>query len=253
MKQAAKALVMPLAILLYWQLIASSGLVSAYLLPAPWVVWCAAVELYTSGILAESIMVSLGRVFQGFGISGVLALALATLVNSSKTVEQMFAVPLALLRMIPPLAMTPLLILWFGIGTTTQLSIIVLASFFPVFINTRDGFRRVQPEHRELSRSLQLSPPRYFLNVVLPGAIPSMISGARVGFGYSWRALIGAELIAASAGLGYLIIDSQEMMRTADVIVGILTIGLIGWMLDTLFERLVCGRLVHRFPQLSQT
>lgn len=253
MRQGAKVLVMPVAILLYWQLIANSGLVSAYLLPAPLMVWSAAVQLYSSGILVDSIVVSLSRVFQGFSISCLLAFGMAIVVNSSHTIEQLLSAPLALLRMIPPLAMTPLLILWFGIGTTTQLSIIVLASFFPVFINARDGFRRVQPEHKELAKNLQLSRMRYFLNIVLPSAIPYIITGIRIGFGYSWRALIGAELIAASAGLGYLIIDSQEMMRTADVMVGILSIGLIGWILDTLFERLVRARLSHRFPQLGQT
>lgn len=253
MKQGAKVLVMPVAILLYWQLIANSGMVSAYLLPAPLTVWSAAIQLYNSGVLVESIVVSLTRVFQGFSISCLLAFGMAIVVNSSHTIEQLLSAPLALLRMIPPLAMTPLLILWFGIGITTQLSIIVLASFFPVFINARDGFRRVQPEHQELAKNLQLSRMRYFLNIVLPSAIPYIITGIRIGFGYSWRALIGAELIAASAGLGYLIIDSQEMMRTADVMVGILTIGLIGWILDTLFERLVHARLSHRFPQLGQT
>ncbi|AWB35021.1 ABC transporter permease [Orrella marina] len=251
--QRAKSLVMPLAILMYWQLIASSGLVSSYLLPAPETVWTAAKSLYASGILSHSILVSLSRVFQGFGISCVLAFALALLVNGSRTVEQLLSAPLALLRMIPPLAMTPLLILWFGIGSTTQLAIIILASIFPVFLNTRDGLRRVDPSHQELARSLQLGRLRYFRWIVLPGAVPSIITGVRVGFGYSWRALIGAELIAASAGLGYLIIDSQEMMRTDDVMVGILTIGMIGWLLDTLFDQLLCRKLSRRFPEICRS
>lgn len=253
MMHRAKALVMPLAILMYWQLIASSGLVSNYLLPPPAVVWNAAENLFVSGVLTNSILISLSRVFIGFGISCLAAFTLALLVNSSRSLEQLLAAPLSLLRMIPPLAMTPLLILWFGIGNTTQLAIIVLASIFPVFLNTRDGLRRVDPIYKELAKSLQLSRARCFRRIVLPSATPSIITGIRVGFGYSWRALIGAELIAASAGLGYLIIDSQEMMRTDDVMVGILTIGLIGWLLDTLFDRLVCHRLRRRFPEVGQT
>ena len=154
--------------------------------------------------------------------------------------------------MIPPLAMTPLLILWLGIGNATQLSIIILASIFPMFLNCLDGLRRVDPEHKELSTSLNLHPARYFFYVVLPSAIPSIVTGMRLGFGYSWRALIGAELIAASSGLGYLIIDAQEMMRTDDVMVGILAIGLIGWLVDALFYQLVCRKLSSRFPEVCR-
>jgi sulfonate transport system permease protein len=245
-----KTWAMPLAILLYWQLIASSGLVSQYLLPPPYKVWLAAVELWDSGALQHNSLTSLGRVFAGFGISCSIAFLLALAVNASRTVEQLLAAPLAFLRMIPPLAMTPLLILWFGIGTTTQLAVIILASIFPVFLNARDGLRRVSSEYRELAASLRLSRMRRFFMIILPCAIPSIVTGLRVGFGYSWRALIGAELIAASAGLGYLIIDSQEMMRTDDVMVGILAIGLIGWLLDTLFYELVCKRLARRFPEV---
>ena len=253
MMRCIKPLVMPLAIVFYWQLIASSGLVSQYLLPPPYAVWTAAGNLFDSGVLTHSILTSLRRVLNGFGISCLAAFALALLVNSSRSFEQIISAPLALLRMIPPLAMTPLLILWFGIGNTTQLAIIVLASVFPVFLNTRDGLRRVDPAYKELAKSLQLGRIRYFWRILLPSATPSIITGVRIGFGYSWRALIGAELIAASAGLGYLIIDSQEMMRTDDVMVGILTIGLIGWLLDNAFDQLVCLRVKRRFPELCQT
>jgi len=250
MRHSAKTLVTPLLILIYWQLIASSGLVSVYLVPPPLKVWQAAQELLASGVLTKSIATSLARVLSGFAISCVLAFLLALLVNASKTIDQLLAAPLALLRMIPPLAMTPLLILWFGIGSTTQLSIIVLGSIFPVLMSTRDGLQRVNPQFKELAQTLRLSPLRYFFAVVLPSATPSIVTGLRTGFGYSWRSLIGAELIAAASGLGHLIIDAQEMMRTDDVMVGILTIGLIGWLLDTLFYQGVCKRLARRFPEI---
>lgn len=246
-----KIAVMPVAILVYWQAVASSGLVSSYLLPPPLAVWQAARELWQSGVLERHILTSLTRVFSGFGISCLIAFGLALIVNASRTVELMLAAPLAFIRMIPPLAMTPLLILWFGIGATTQTAIIVLASVFPAFFNTREGLRRLTADHRELAQSLDLKPLRYFCMVALPCATPSIVTGARLGFGYSWRALIGAELIAASAGLGYLVIDAQEMMRTDDVIVGILTIGLLGWLLDTLFTQLVSRRLTRRFPEVG--
>ncbi|GLO62449.1 ABC transporter permease [Vibrio sp. MACH09] len=252
MKNKVKIIATPVLILIYWQLVSSSGLVSSYLLPPPYMVATAAQNMLENGVLINHILTSLERVFQGFLISCFLAFNVALLTHWSSTLEHLVSAPLALLRMIPPLAMTPLLILWLGIGNATQLSIIVLASVFPIYLNIRDGLQRVRPEYRELASSLGLSPLRFFTFIMIPSAVPSIVTGVRLGFGYSWRALIGAELIAASAGLGFLIIDSQEMMRTDDVMVGILTIGLIGWLLDTLFYRVVCGRITHRFPEVAK-
>ncbi|MDR0577778.1 MAG: ABC transporter permease [Candidatus Accumulibacter sp.] len=247
-----RPLLTPLLLLLYWQILAGSGLISAYLLPPPATVFRSAVEMWHSGALPAHITTSLGRVFEGFLLSCGLGMLLAGLAARFFWLEQLLSAPLALFRMIPPLAMTPLLILWLGIGEATQLSIIVLASVFPIFLNTRDGLRRVAPEHRELAASLDLSPVRYLLAIVIPSAIPSAVTGIRLAFGYSWRALIGAELIAAASGLGYLIIDAQEMMRTDAVMVGILTIGLIGWLLDALFYRALAEGLARRFPEVAR-
>lgn len=250
MKRHYKLFVTPAVILLYWQLVASSGLVSSYLLPSPEMVLRATLDLCNSGILFKHISTSLLRVITGFIISATLAFTLALLTHWFKTIEQLLSAPLTLLRMIPPLAMTPLLILWLGIGSSTQLSIIILASIFPIFLNIRDGLQRVPREHKELAASLQLTPLRYFCFILLPSATPSIVTGVRLGFSYSWRALIGAELIAASSGLGYLIIDSQEMMQTDNVMVGILAIGIIGLLLDSLFYYSVCRNLSHRFPEV---
>lgn len=241
----------PLLILLYWQILASSGLVSSYLLPPPASVFKTFISLCASGALSKHIIASLSRVLEGSALSCMLGIIAAGLVNRFAILEELLAAPLSLLRMIPPLSMIPLLILWLGIGDATKLTIIILASFFPIFLNTRDGLRRVTAEQRELAQSLHLSSIRYAGCIVLPAAIPSIITGARLAFGYSWRALIGAELIAASSGLGYLIIDAQEMQRTDIVITGILLIGLIGWVLDDLFYRLMKRTLQRRFPEVA--
>ncbi|WP_159566055.1 ABC transporter permease [Budvicia diplopodorum] len=246
-----RLLLTPLLLVIYWQLLASSGLISAYLLPSPVTVFNSAVTMWQTGALPRHVTTSLLRVFEGFLLSCCMGTLLAGLVARYSWLEQLLSAPLALFRMIPPLAMTPLLILWLGIGETTQLSIIILASVFPIFLNTRDGLRRISPAHKELAVSLHLSRLRYLLAIVIPSAIPSVVTGFRLAFGYSWRALIGAELIAASSGLGYLIIDSQEMMRTDAVMVGILTIGLIGWLLDTLFYRTLVQVLNRRFPEVA--
>ncbi|SQI43006.1 Putative aliphatic sulfonates transport permease protein ssuC [Leminorella richardii] len=245
-----RPLLTPVLVVVYWQLLASSGVISAYLLPPPLTVLHSAVDMWRSGELPQHIATSLARVFEGFFISCSLGMLLAGLVARFSWLEQLLSAPLALFRMIPPLAMTPLLILWLGIGEATQLSIIVLASIFPIFLNARDGLRRVSPEHSELAVALNLSPLRYLFFIVIPSAVPSTVTGVRLAFGYSWRALIGAELIAAASGLGYLIVDSQEMMRTDAVMVGILTIGLIGWLLDALFYQAMAKGLSRRFPEV---
>jgi ABC-type nitrate/sulfonate/bicarbonate transport system permease component len=143
-----------------------------------------------------------------------------------------------LLRAIPPLAMIPLLILWFGIGEASKLAVIVLATFFPVFLSALGGFDSIDDRWRELADSLELPFFRRLRCVLVPAALPQIITGLRLGFGYAWRALLGAELFSSSAGLGYLITDAEEMARVDTVYVGILVIGCLGLFFDTLLRAL---------------
>ena len=165
-------------------------------------------RLLQSGVLAAHAAASLARIGVGFLISCAAGIALAGAVARLRLVEDLTAAPLALLRMIPPLALTPLLVLWLGIGNATQISIIVLASFFPVFLNALGGFHCVTAQDDELARSLDLPRWAYVACIAALAAVPSLVTGVRLGFGYSWRALIAAELIAAGSGLAYLILDA---------------------------------------------
>jgi len=247
-----RTLLTPLLILLGWQILAESGLISAYLLPSPLAVGQTAVAMWRSGDLPGHIKTSLFHVAAGFGLSTLAGFFFAGLATRFTLVRELIEAPFSLFRMIPPLAMIPLLILWLGIGGATQMAIIVLACFFPIFLSTRDGLCRVGEAHRELARSLNLSTWVYATRIVIPSAVPSIITGLRLAFGYSWRALIGAELIASSSGLGYLIMDAQDMMRTDKVLVGILTIGLLGWALDSLFSKATTRLWHRRFPEIAE-
>jgi ABC-type nitrate/sulfonate/bicarbonate transport system permease component len=180
--------------------------------------------------------VSLGRVGAGFGISACAALTLALAFHVSGATRKIFHGVFELLRAIPPLAMIPLLILWFGIGESSKLAVIVLATFFPVFLSALSGFDTIDPRWRELADSLELSFARRLRRVLIPAALPQIITGLRLGFGYAWRALLGAELFSSSAGLGYLIIDAEEMARVDTVYVGILLIGGLGLFFDTVLR-----------------
>jgi ABC-type nitrate/sulfonate/bicarbonate transport system permease component len=227
---------LPAALFALWWLLCSAKLVNQYLIPSPQKVFSAWLDLLLSGELGRHAAISLYRVFAGYGISLCLALPLALLFYYSVRLRKLFHGFLEFLRSVPPLAMIPLLILWLGIGESSKLAVIVLATFFPVFLNALGGFDSTDGRWLELSRSLELSFFRHLRWILVPAAMPQIAVGLRLGFGYAWRALLGAELFASAAGLGYLISDAQEMARVDQVFAGILTIGFLGLIFDTLFR-----------------
>ena len=143
----------------------------------------------------------------------------------------------------------PLLILWFGIGEVPKIIVIVLTSFFPIFINTEAGLRGCDPKLLEVGETLHMRKKEIFLKIRLPSALPDILVGMQIGLGYSWRAIVGAEMIAASKGLGYMILDAQALSRTDKVLVGILLIGIIGCVTDKLFG--LCVKAVGRHMRVS--
>ena len=147
------------------------------------------------------------------------------------------------LRHTPPLALIPMIILWFGIGETSKIVIIVLASFFPVFLNVLKGISQCDKKYIEVGQVFKLSKKDIFCKIILPNSIPDILIGLKLGIGYSWRAIIGAELIAASSGIGYLILDAQQISRSDIVVLGIIVIGVTGIATDYLFSYLVTSYL----------
>ena len=228
----------PCVLTLLWLWATASGQVNLFLVPPPTVVIDAAFELAGGGALGAHLRVSAGRAVGGFALTVALALPLALFLAVSPIAYRSLSLLLDFFRVVPPLAMVPLFILWLGIGEGAKLAIVVLSSFFPVFLNAYAGFAATDRRFVELAESLELTPGQRFRHVLLPAALPHVISGLRVGFAYSWRALVGAELIAASAGLGFLIGEAAEMARTDRVFVGIACIAGLGIASDQLFLRL---------------
>lgn len=235
------------SVILLWWLAGQAGWTNAYLLPAPSAVAVALSDLAGSGLLLKHTLISLQRVLLGFALSVALALPLAVLMSASRPARVLLDPLLEFVRQVPPLALIPLLILWLGIGEAQKLGIIVLASFFPVFLGFRGGIAGVDPKLIEVGRVAGLGRREILTRIVLPSALPELVVGLRISLGYSWRALVGAELIASSAGLGYMIIDAENLARTDIVLAGILVIGAIGLLSDLLL-RLAIGRA---FPWLS--
>lgn len=197
-------ILLPAVILLGWWLVTSSGAVPALLLPGPGAVAKRFLSLLDSGELLTHAAVSMGRVFAGFLLSASAALGLALLLYRRPLWESALSLVLEALRVIPPLSLVPLLILWLGIDEAPKLAIVVLASFFPIYLSALTALRSVSSKYKELAQMLGLTESARVQEILLPGAAPGILTGLRLGFGYAWRALVGAELIAAASGLGIL-------------------------------------------------
>lgn len=242
--RAAKGAAVLLVLLGIWALVSRAGVFSAYVLPGPARVWRAFMGMCKSGELLRHALFSLARVLTGFGISFALAFALGILTALFPRANPYYQHILEFLRHVPPMSLIPLLILWFGIGETSKIIVIVLTAFFPIFLNTNSGLAGCDPRLIEVGVSLGMGKAERFFKIILPSAMPSVLVGMRIGLGYSWRAIVGAEMIAAASGLGYMILDAQALSRSDKVIVGILLIGLIGYATDWLF-----GVAIKRFAK----
>lgn len=239
LRRCAKTVLGILILLAVWQLAAVSGIWSAYVLPPPVKVTRALAAMIESGVLLRHILVSSRRVLAGFSIAFGLAMAGGIVASQLKAAEEYYGGFLEFMRNVPPISLIALLILWFGIGETSKIIIIVLASFFPMYLNIRKGFVSGSQKLLEVGQVFGLTVWQRFCRIVLPSAVPDILVGMRIGLGYSWRAIIGAEMIAAASGLGYLILDAQQMSRSDKVIAGILTIGTVGILCDRLFSLLI--------------
>lgn len=226
-------------ILIMWQISCSLGVWSSFILPPPEKVFKTFLNLVKDGSIFLHIGISLRRVFIGFGISAIIAIPLGILFGIYGRAYEYWKGLFNFLRNVPPLAMIPMLILWFGIGEKTKIIIIILASFFPIFTSTLKGIRSCDSKLIEVGRSFEMNRLQIIYRIIIPNALLDIAVGLKLALGYSFRGIIGAELIAASSGLGYLISDGKEMSRTDIVIVGIIVIGILGIICDKLFGALV--------------
>lgn len=227
------------AIFAAWYFVCWAGIFNSYVLPSPQKVWATFLKMLKTGEVFRDIAISFGRVLRGFGIAFLLAFVIAAFRFFFPKSEPYYEYLIQFFRNVPPLSLIPLLILWCGIGETTKTVIIVLASFFPMYLSIVKGFTGCDRKLLEVARSFSYSPMRTFVRVILPSAVPDILVGMRTSLGYSWRAIIGAEMVAASTGLGHMILFAQQMSRTDKVIVGIFVIGTVGYGTDRLLGLLI--------------
>jgi ABC-type nitrate/sulfonate/bicarbonate transport system permease component len=216
------------------------------LLPAPHEVVEAAIKLTFTGELPRDIAASLWRVVCGFLVAAILGVGLGTLIGRSRTIEKLLEPALELMRPIPPLAFLPVFVLWFGIGESSKVAFITYSAFFPIFTTTNEGIKYVDILLIRAAQTLGASERQIFRLVVLPAALPSIITGLRVGFAQCLFVIVAAEFIAADSGLGFLINDSRSFFLMSNMLVGAAVIGLVGFCFNSLLRRLEARLLSWR-------
>jgi len=224
--------IVPITLIAFWQVASSLGWLSTRVLPAPVEVIKAAWTLAASGELWTHVKVSAGRALLGLAIGGSLGLAFGLLTGSLRLAETLLDSSFQMLRNIPALALIPLVILWFGIDEAAKLFLISVSVFFPIYLNTFHGIRNVDPGLIEMGRTYGLNRWQLYTQVILPGALSSILVGLRFSLGLMWVILIVAETISAQAGIGYLTMNAREFLQTDIVLVGILLYSLLGKLAD---------------------
>jgi len=228
----------PLLLVVVWQWAAQAGYLSTRILPSPLAIGEAFIKLSNSGELWLHVKISTWRALTGFAIGGGLGLLLGLITGSFKKAEVVLDTTLQMIRNIPPLALIPLVILWFGIDETAKLFLVSVGVFFPVYLNTFHGIRNVDPGLIEMAKSYGLKGFSLYWHVILPGALPSILVGVRFSLGLMWVLLIVAETISAQAGIGYMTMNAREFLQTDIVLVGILVYALLGKLADVLAKGL---------------
>ncbi|QRG09008.1 ABC transporter permease subunit [Xanthobacter dioxanivorans] len=240
----------PVLLVLVWEVLARTGFVTPQVLPAPSKVLRTAFKLATTGSLLEDLGTSLLRAAAGFVLGGTIAFALGILVGFSRLAEALVDRSVQMVRAIPFLALLPLVIVWFGVGEGQKIFLVALGVAFPIYINTTLGIRQVDPKLMELGRVQGLSTRQMIIRIILPGALPSILTGVRYSLATAWLALVVAETIGAQAGIGFLAMDAREFLRTDVVVLTIVIYALIGVAADSV-ARLLERRLLAWHPNFG--
>ncbi len=231
------------AIVIIWQLAVIFTGADPALLPPPLLTAETLIEMLLSGEIFMHAGISLGRVLSSWLLSATVAIPLGLAMGRFRPFEKVLDPVVELFRPISPLAWIPMAIIWFGIGETGKIFIIFIATFFPTLLNTVTGVKGVDPVLIRAGQVLGCQDETtLFRKIILPAAMPSIVVGLRISFGTGWAAIIAAELVAAQSGLGYLIADGMEILRSDLVFVGMAVIGILGVLFDSFFRF-----LHHRF------
>ena len=230
-------LISPLIVLILWQTLSTTGVVSQQKLPSLTTLWTTAVHLITTdsptyGTLQHAMLISLERVAIGFVIGGGLAMILATIAGLSRFGENAIDPIMQALRTLPLFGLIPVFIVWFGIGESPKITLVALAAAVPLYLNTFAGIRGVDSKFFELGQVLGLKRSEMIRNIILPGALPTILVGLRQSLGTAWLALVVAEQINANAGLGFIINQGEQFLQQNVIFVALIVYLILGLLTD---------------------
>lgn len=239
----AITIVTVVALLLLWWGVTAAGWIAPLFLPAPSAVWRAALDAWQGNVqgglpLVQHVAWSLGRVFGAFLLAAVIGVPIGLLMGTSRVVRGVVDPVLEFYRPLPPLAYLPLIVIWFGIDETAKILLIWLACFAPIAVSTRAGVAGVPSEQLHAAQSMGATRWQLLRHVILPAALPEILTGLRIAIGFGWTTLVAAEMVAATAGLGQLVLNASSFLRTDVVVMGIVLIGVVAYLFDLAMRRL---------------
>lgn len=230
----ALGVVLPLALVLAWELAVAEGLSNGRLVPPPSVILSTLVTLAKSGELAQHARATITRVAIGFGFGVAAGTLLGAITAYWQAVRLMLDPTLQALRAIPSIAWVPLFVLWFGIFEASKIMLIAVGVFFPVYLGVFGAISSVDRKIVEVGRVFRLSAPAMVWRILLPAALPTYVVALRAGLGLGWMFVAAAELMGASEGLGYLLVDGQQLGKPAQIVAAIITFAVLGKLTDSL-------------------
>lgn len=223
-------------VLIWW---IASRLSSPHFLPSPWATAAAMWRLTLSGVLPEAIGYSYFRILTGWLIGAAIAVPAALFAGRIPVLRHLLEPFFNFFRFVPPIAFLGVAILWFGIGEQSKIALIIYTSLFTVFMSTMAGVTSLDQSPERAALCLGASKRQVLWRVVLPGAVPTIVVGMRIGMGFSFMSVVAAEMIAAQEGVGFLIYNARLLFKTANAFAGIITLGVMGLLADWLFRKLV--------------
>ena len=233
--------------LFVWWLVTYMGWVKPLFVPAPMAIVTKFIEIWDSGFTGtpflEHVWISTVRVFGAFLLACVIGLPLGLAMGMSPVMRGIFDPPIEFYRPIPPLAYLPLMIIWFGIGETSKILLIFLSVFAPIVLGARSGVKSAAIEQIHAAYSFGATRWQVLRHVILPSAMPEILTAMRIGIGFGWTTLVAAEMVAATTGLGYMVLSASQFLQTPVVIMGIFVIAVIAFAFDLLM-RFIERRLV---------
>jgi len=223
-----------------WWLVTSLGWVQPLFVPSPGAIVDKFISLVQGGFtgtpLWSHMLISMQRVFGAFLLASAIGVPLGLAMGMSPTMRGIFDPVIEFYRPIPPLAYLPLMIIWFGIGETSKVLLIFLSVFAPVALGARSGVRSAGIEQIHAAYSFGASRWKVMRHVILPSAMPEILTDMRVGIGFGWTTLVAAEMVAATKGIGYMVLSASQFLQTGTVIVGIILIAAIAYAFDMLMR-----------------